>query len=109
MRARQVHAECTTPLADAFGTEVHTDLWGPSPLQSLGSRKYYVAFTDDATCYTMLTVLRSKDEALDTYKAYAAWVHTQHGVHIKCLRLDHGGEYTGKEFTKFLNQQGTER
>jgi hypothetical protein len=75
-------------LADAFGAEVHTDLWGPSLLQSLGGRKYYIAFTDDATRYMTLTILRSKDEALDTYKAYAAWVHTQHGIHIKHLRSD---------------------
>jgi transposase InsO family protein len=57
----------------------------------------------------MLTVLHSKDEALDAYKAYAAWAHTQHGVRIKRLHSDRGGEYTSKEFTKFLNQQGTER
>jgi len=72
-------------LADAFGVEVHTDLWGPLPTQSLGGRKYYIAFTDDSTQYTALTILRSKDEALDAYKSYAAWVHTQHGVHIKHL------------------------
>jgi hypothetical protein len=106
---KPISKERTMPLADAFGAEVHTDLWGPSPLQSLGGRKYYVAFTDDATRYTTLTVLRSKDEALDAYKAYAAWAHTQHGVRIKRLHSDRGGEYTGKEFTKFLNQQGTER
>jgi transposase InsO family protein len=74
----------------------------------LGSRKYYIAFTDDATCHTMLTILRSKDEALDAYKAYAVWVHTQHGMCIKCLHLDHGGKFTGGEFTKFLKQQGME-
>jgi len=89
--------------------EVHTDLWGPSPTQSLGGRKYYIAFTDDSTCYTTLTILRSKDEALNAYKAYAAWAHTQHGVQIKRLRSDCGGEYTGGEFTKFLKEQGTER
>jgi hypothetical protein len=33
---KPISKERTTPLADAFGAEVHTDLWGPSPLQSLG-------------------------------------------------------------------------
>src|SRR5882672_8762420 len=32
----------------------------------------------------------------------------EHGVRIKRLRSDHGGEYTGNEFTKFLAEQGTE-
>jgi hypothetical protein len=35
------------PLVDSFGAEVHTDLWGPSPI--LGGWKYYVTFTDDHT------------------------------------------------------------
>ena len=56
----------------------------------------------------MLTILQSKDEALNAYKAYAAWAHTQHGVWIKRLRSDRGGEYTGGKFTKFLKEQGTE-
>jgi hypothetical protein len=106
---KPISKERTTPLADAFGMEVHTDLWGLSPLQSLGGRKYYIAFMDNATRYTMLTVLHSKDEAFDAYKAYAAWAHTQHSVRIKHLHLDCGGEFTSGEFTKFLKQQGTER
>ena len=89
--------------------EVHTNLWGPSPTQSLGGRKYYIAFTDDSIHYTMLTILQSKDEALDMYKSYAVWVYTQHGVRIKHLRSDHGGEYTRGKFTKFLKEQGTKR
>jgi len=35
------------------------------------------------------------------------WAHTQHGMQIKRLRSDCGGEYTGGEFTKFLKEQGT--
>jgi hypothetical protein len=33
----------------------------------------------------------------------------KHNVCIKCLRSDRGGEYTGANFTEFLNEQGTER
>ena len=95
--------------ADAFGAEVHTDVWGPSPIMSLGGRKYYVTFTDDHTCYTCLSLLCTKDEAFDVYKTYTAWAQTQHSVQIKRLRSDRGGEYTGKEFSTFLKEQGTER
>ena len=83
-----IRKEREAPLADAFGVEVHSDLWGPSPMQSLGKRKYYITFTDDHTRYTHLAILHTKDGALDAYKDFAAWAHTQHGVHIKRLCLD---------------------
>ncbi len=100
--------ERKAPQADAFGAEVHSNIWGPSPVQTLGGRKYYVTFTDDHTHYTQLQLLRTKDEAFDAYKAFAAWAQTQHGVHIKRLWSDRGGEYTGDAFSCFLKEQGTE-
>ena len=85
---KAIHKEQESPLANAFGAEVHTDLWGPSPIPSLGGRKYYVTFTDDHTQYTRISVLRFKDQMLDAYKAFVAWAHTQHGARIKRLRSD---------------------
>ncbi len=76
---KTIRKERTAPLASAFGEEIHTDLWGPSPLLSLGSHKYYVTFTNDHTRYTQLKLLRSKDETLEAYKTFAAWAQTQHG------------------------------
>jgi hypothetical protein len=75
----------------------------------MGGWKYYITFTDDHTRFTWLQILRTKDQALDAYKAFAVWASTQHGAQIKHLRSNHGGEYTSTEFTKFLNEQGTER
>jgi len=76
---------------------------------SLGGRKYYVTFTDNHTRYTRLSLLCTNDEAFDAYKSFAGWAKTQHGMRIKRLRSDRGGEYTGKEFSNFLKEQGTER
>jgi Integrase core domain len=106
---KDIWKEREAPLAAKFGDKVHTDLWGPSPVPSLGERGYYVTFSDDYSRFTKLTILRSKDETLDTYKSYAAWVLTQKGIKIKRLRSDRGGEYTGNAFSKFLQEQGTER
>jgi transposase InsO family protein len=101
--------ECSTPQASAFGDEVHTDVWGgPTTPTSLGGCKYYISFTDDYSCYTWLTLLRTKDKALEAYRAFAAWAKTQHSATIKHLHSDRGGEYTGKEFSKFLQEEGSE-
>jgi hypothetical protein len=101
--------ECIAPPTKHFGDEIHSDLWGPSPVTSLGGCHYYITFTDDATQFTVTNVLCIKDKALNTYKTFAAWAQTQHHVKIKALHSDHGSEYTGHKFTKFLQQEGTER
>jgi hypothetical protein len=96
-------------LAKNFGEEIHTDLWGPSQLQTLGGRKYYVTFTDDHSRFTVTRLLKAKNEAFQAYKDFAAWAHTQHGAKVKRLHSDRGSEYTGDEFSKYLKEQGTER
>jgi hypothetical protein len=53
-------------------------------------------------------LLKTKDEAIVAYKAFVAWAWMQHGATIHCLQSDHGGKYTGKVFTKFLQEQGME-
>jgi hypothetical protein len=71
-----------------FGGEVHSDLWGPAPVESRGGKRYYITFTDDKTRLTHLYLLRKKDEAFDTYKEYEAWVNTQLSAKIKVLHSD---------------------
>jgi hypothetical protein len=83
-------------LLGTLSKEIHLDIWGPSPVPSLGRRRYYVTFTNDFSCHTWLTTMRMKDEMLAAFKAHAAWLLAQHGVEIKQLHSDHGGEYTGE-------------
>jgi hypothetical protein len=64
--------------ASAFGDEIHSDLWGPSPTSTISGCKYYATFTDDYSCYTSIELLKSKDETLNVYKNFAAWAQTQH-------------------------------
>jgi hypothetical protein len=84
--------------AEVFGEEVHSDLWGPAPVETKGGRKYYITFMDDATRLTHLYLLRTKDEAFKTYKEYEAWCQTQLDARIKVLHSDRGGEYMGSRF-----------
>ena len=74
--------------AEAFGGEVHLDLWGKSPVESRGGKKYYITFIDDKTHLTHLYLLQTKDEAPKAYKQYKAWVEVQMGEKIKVLNTD---------------------
>lgn len=49
----------------AISEEVHLDLWGPSPVKSLGRKRYYISFTDDYSCHTNVYFLRTKDKAFN--------------------------------------------
>ena len=104
---KRAHVE---PRASAFGDEIHSDLWGKSPVQTPGKKEYYVSFTDDHTRWTHLALLHSKDETFEAYKDFESWAKTQHKIPaIKCLRSDRGGEYLDGEFGKHLKAEGTIR
>lgn len=55
--------------ASTFGGEVHSDLWGKSPVESKGGKLYYVTFIDDKTRLTHLYLLKMKDEPLTRTKS----------------------------------------
>jgi hypothetical protein len=55
--------------------------------------------------YATLEALWTKDEAFQTYKTFS-WAQTQpDGAHMKRLRSDRGGEFTGDKFTAYIQQQ----
>lgn len=93
--------------AKTYGDIIHTDLWGPAQMSSLAGSSYYMSFMDDYSRETTVTSLKQKSEALDAYKRYEARLTTQHGVRIKTLRSDHGGEYLSADFDAHLKDQGT--
>jgi len=70
------------------GKQVHSDLWGPAPVESINQKKYYVSFTDDYSRYMNVYFLTTKDEAFESYLIYEAWLSTQNNARIKCLHSD---------------------
>jgi hypothetical protein len=54
---KEIQKECEAPLSDVLSEEIHSDVWGPSPVPSLGRRRYYVTFTDDFSHHTWLTAM----------------------------------------------------
>jgi hypothetical protein len=81
--------------ATEFGAEVHSDLWGPAPIESKGGKRYYVTYTDDKTRLTNIYFLAKKSGAFESYKDYKAWVDTQFSKKVKCLHSDKGGAGSG--------------
>ena len=88
--------------------EIHTDVWGPSPVQTPGKCSYYCLFTDNHTRYTRVNLMYAKSNAFSAYLEFKSWLKTQHGIPIKRLCSDCGGEYLSDEFSRHLKRNGME-
>ena len=93
----------------AFGDEIHSDIWGPAKLESFGKRMYFVSYTDNWSHWTTCYLLFSKGDVFSTYKLFAAWVSTHMGINIKCLHSNCGGKYMSDVFITYLDEQRTAR
>ena len=56
----------------AVGDEIHSDLWGKAPVESINRKLYYVTFTDDFSRYTQRQNLRVL-QALRSLVIESAW------------------------------------
>jgi hypothetical protein len=97
-----IKPERQAPPATSFGEEVHSDVWGPSPDNSIGGKRYYITFTDNYSHYTWARTLKAKSEAFEAYKEFAAWARMQHSATIHRFRSDQGGKYMSNNLKAFL-------
>eukprot|EP00253_Pinus_taeda_P004235 PITA_04235 len=88
---------------------VHSDVFGPVKVPSLGKLVYYVSFIDDFSRNTWIYFLKKKSEVFDRFKEFKALVENQTEKKIKVLRTDNGGEFRRKEFEEFCKKCGIAR
>ncbi|GJZ30954.1 zinc finger, CCHC-type containing protein [Tanacetum coccineum] len=67
---------------------IHNNLCNLDATPSLGNKKYFVTFIDDASRFCYVYLLHSKDEALDKFKVFKTKVELQQGSLIKRFRTD---------------------
>lgn len=72
---------------------IHSDLWGPAPLQSTNGFQYYVAFLDDDSRFTWIYRLKSKGKTSAIFLQFKNLVENLYSTTIKTLRCDGGGEF----------------
>jgi len=56
---------------------VHTDVYGPMNISSIGGNKYFLTFIDDFLRKTWIYLLKSKDEVFHCFKIFKAFVERQ--------------------------------
>ena len=77
---------------------IHSDVFGPVIVPSLGNSVYYVSFIDDFSRKIWIYFLRKKSEVFDKFKEFKALAENQTEKKIKVLRTYNGGEFCGNEF-----------
>ena len=88
---------------------MHTDVWGPAQVSSLGDSHHYVTFIDDATREVWVYFLRHKYNVFQTFKKWKCLVENGTRKKLKCLRSDNGGEYCSHEFEDYFSTNGIHR
>ena len=53
---------------------VHTDLWGPSPVASLGGSRYYITFIDDSSKKVWVYFLKNKSDVFKLLRSGRLWL-----------------------------------
>ena len=70
-------------------------------------KRYFITFTDDATHFTTIYLIPTKDKAFKSYKSFEAWAIMQnHCVGIKVLHSNHRGKHLSEAFDNHLVAAG---
>ena len=85
---------------------VHSDLWGPAPVMSLGGKFYFISFSDDSARHSWTYYLRKKSEAFEAFKVWHKEVERQTGRKLRIFRSDNGGEYITIEWELYMKEHG---
>ncbi|KAK0586137.1 hypothetical protein LWI29_001641 [Acer saccharum] len=88
---------------------VHSDLWGPSKVPTHGGNRYFLSLIDDYSRKLWLYLLKSKDQAFESFKAWKRLVENQTSKKLKILRTDNGLEFCNENFNKFCEEHGITR
>lgn len=83
---------------------IHTDVWGPFPIQFTSSFKYHIQFLDDYSQHTWIYPLKHKGEFLSAFMQFKTLVEKQFDKRVKILQNDQGGEF--RSFTQYLQNEG---
>ena len=85
---------------------LHSNLWRPAKVNSLGGCRYFLSFIDDYLRIIWVYVLKNKNEVLERFKRWKIRVETQTNLKVKTLRIDNGLAFYNKLFEDLCERHG---
>ena len=86
---------------------IHSDVWRPSSISSIGGSRYFIVFVDNYSRYSWIFHMKHHSELLQVYSNFAKMIETQFSKHIKKFRSDNALEYTQYDFQVVLHSYST--
>ena len=85
---------------------IHSDVWGPAPINGGQGLRYFLVFIDDFSRMTWVYFLKNKSEVYEKFTQFYSMVQTQYKQNIQVLRSDNGGEYINANMKTFFIEKG---
>ena len=79
---------------------IHSYVFGPVNIKSLGGTSYLVTFIDDASRNVWAYLMKIKSEVFEIFQKFHVVVERETNKFLKCLRTNNGREYFSKEFNE---------
>lgn len=78
--------------AQAPGSMVHVDVWGPYPIEGFDGTRYFLFITDDCTRYTWSARFDKKYQLFEVFKSLVKLIQNVFNITIRCCRFNNGFE-----------------
>jgi hypothetical protein len=108
MLPRSVQAEWRTAMARGYACPRNSndDLCGPLTPTSFGGSRYFLTVLEDATRYSWVSFLKTKDEACECLQHLINIIQVNHDTKVRVVRTDGGGEFCNKELKLYFAERG---
>jgi hypothetical protein len=88
---------------------LHDDLCGPIKPITPSGNQYFLLLVDDYSRYMWVTLLASKDYAVEAINRIQAAAERKSGNKLGALRTDRGGEFNALQFKEYCAEIGIRR
>lgn len=95
-----------TTKCNEIGAVIHADVCGKMEVESLNRSLYYVEFKDEASHYTKVYFMHTKDQVLKRLKQFVAEQRAETGRIMKTFFSDNGKEFDNDGVKEFLLNHG---
>lgn len=85
---------------------IHSDVWGPSRVNTLTEKRWFISFIDDHTRLTWVFLMKSKSEVSEIFQKFHCMINTQFQTQIQTLKTDNGKEFFNSTLGTYLIQHG---